>query len=435
MSGIETLTIVLHNDGLMMSDAKTWFVRGLKTLLRLVVVSVLLIGGCWITRPSVPVNASKLQAETVASPQYRAAADSATFLFKNVSRELKLPSVSIAVSVGDELIWSAAFGWADVSAEKAAGLGTRYRAGSVSKSMTGLVAAKLVAAGKLDLDKPVHEYLPNFPEKRWAFTPRQLGAHTAGIRHYAAPGETGFFAEQFSSRQYASVGEALEIFRDDPLLFEPGAGFQYSTHGFTLLSAVLQKAANKDFLDLVNETIWRPQGMKDTRPDDFSQEDPERAVPYTAIGGRLFHWEGPNPSYKWAGGGILTAPTDLVRMGGAFLTDRVVSSVLCDSLIAPIPLANGAANPQGYALGWRVQKVAELLGSADSLRVLHHGGSSPGGSSFLLLVPSGKVAAAAMTNLSLSRAGPLRRAVFQIAGLFRDVALNDMNSHLKMNKN
>ncbi len=332
--------------------------------------------------------------------------------------ELGLPSVSIAVSLRGETVWAAALGMADVSAGYEAGLRTRYRAGSVSKAITGLAAAKLVQIGKLDLDAPVRYYVPSFPAKGWEITLRQLGSHTGGVRHYANPGGSGFWREQFSGHRYSSVDEALEIFSEDSLLFEPGTAFGYSTHGFTLLSAALEEAAGAPFPELMDELVWDPVGMVDTRLDD-GRPDPDRAVPYVALAGRLVHVEGPDPSYKWAGGGILSTPTDLVRMGGAFLTDRIVNADLRVDLFSPQPLADGSPNPQGYALGWRNEIELDLLGSPDPLAVLHHGGSSPGGSSFLLLVPNGNVAAAAMTNLSLGDSWPLRSTVYEVAALFR----------------
>ncbi len=406
-----------------MGRGKRWIARGLKTLLGAFLLALLVGGAWWIGQPTLPEGGLDLNEEVLASPTYREAADSALTLIQDVAVELGLPSISVAVSVDGEPVWAASLGWADVGARRAAQPGTRYRAGSVSKSMTGLAAARLVQAGKLDLDKPVRDYLPSFPGKRWEVSSRQLSSHTGGIRHYANPGESGFFSEQFSGHHYASVEEALGIFKDDPLLFEPGAGFRYSTHGFTLLSAVMASAAEQPFLDLMSALVWTPFRMSDTRPDDLTQADPNRAVPYTPIGGRLLHLEGPDPSYKWAGGGILTTPADLVRMGGALLTDQVVAPDLRQKLFTPKPLADGSANPQRYALGWRVQEEAELLEASGSLVVMNHGGSSPGGSSFLLLVPDGRVAAAAMTNLSLADPAPIRRAVYRIAGRFRQVGV------------
>ena len=87
-------------------------------------------------------------------------------------------------------------------------------------------------------------------------------------------------------------------------------------------------------------------------------------------------------------------------------------------MFTPRPIADGSANPQGYALGWRNETQTELIGSAEPRAVVHHGGQSPGGSSLILLVPDDAVAAAVMTNLSIADPWPLREALYQIAGKF-----------------
>lgn len=402
-----------------MPSVKRWLWRMVKVGALAGLVVMVAGGAWWLSRPEAGPRDLELREERLIRPADRVAADSALGMIAGVARELGLPSVSVAVGVEGEVVWAAALGTADLAGGRGASLRTVYRAGSVSKSMTGLAVAELVERGALDLDASVHRYLPGYPVKRWAVTPGHLGAHTGGVRHYAGPGEPGFFAEQLSKRRYGSVDEALSIFSGDSLLFEPGTGFQYSTHGFTLLSAVAESAAGVPFLALLERELWTPLGMQDTRPDDLSVVDSMRAVPYVALGGRLLHVEGADPSYKWAGGGILTTPTDLVRMGNGLLSGRLIADSLRAALLTPRPLADGSPNPQRYALGWRNGAEAELLGSTDTLDVLHHGGASPGGSSFLLLIPEGRGVVAVMTNLSLGDPRRLRSVAYRALGLFR----------------
>ena len=374
----------------------------------------LLIG--WTTAVKLPSDHTAIGHEQLASQDYMEVGDSARLLLQGIAKELQLPSLSTAISMDGEVIWAATFGYADIKKKKQPNLATRYRAGSVSKSMTGLLAAKLAQEGRLKLDASLYEYLPSYPKKEWDFTLFQLGAHTSGTRHYAGPGKSGFYAEQFSKHHYKSVSESLTVFEEDPLIFKPGTGFQYSTHGFTLLSAALEVAADQDFISLINDQIWIPSGMDNTRPDDLTMEDDNRIIPYTNMYGRLIHSEGPDPSYKWAGGGILTTPTDLVKMGQAFMNEKIVSPGTIDSLFKPISLNDGNPNPQGYALGWRNSDESDLLGLSDTIATMHHGGASPGGNSFLLLIPEKKISAAVMTNYSLRNSWPMRRAMYTLTG-------------------
>ena len=380
----------------------------------------LFVGGCWFIQPTLPQDTMVIGEEFLRDKDYAEVADSSVAILLNVVKEQDLPSLSLAV--GDEygVLWAVSIGHADISNDITSKLNTRYRAGSVSKSITGLIAARLVQNGVLDLDSKISNYVSAWPEKRWEPTVRQLASHTGGIRHYNGFGQPGFVEEQFSRKQYKSVSEALGIFLQDSLLYEPGSNFNYSTHGYTLLSAALEGATGDTFLSLLEEHINTSIGISDTGPDDSSSDFPDRAIPYTRIGNRLVHTEGPNPSYKWAGGGLLTTPSDLVHVGVAMANGEIVSDSLLHVLLTPENLTDGRPNPQNYALGWRNWFESELLNSVDTVKVWNHGGASPGGSSYFLVIPDGKISAAVMTNFSLGDAWPIRKTCLQVAGMFRN---------------
>ena len=99
---------------------------------------------------------------------------------------------------------SAAFGWADVESRVPVTPQTKFRVGSVSKPLTAAAMAILVERAQLDLDAPVQDYVPTFPQKRWPITSRQVAGHLAGVRHY--DGE-----EFLSAEHYDTVLESLEI--------------------------------------------------------------------------------------------------------------------------------------------------------------------------------------------------------------------------------
>jgi CubicO group peptidase (beta-lactamase class C family) len=126
-----------------------------------------------------------------------------------------IPGVQVAVMRDGRLVWSEGIGFADLEQGVGVSTGTRFRAGSVSKSLTSAAIGLLVERGRLDLDAEVQRYVPGFPRKRWPVTVRQLAGHLAGIRHYRG--------DEFASRaRYADVRSGLAVFQDDSLLVEPG---------------------------------------------------------------------------------------------------------------------------------------------------------------------------------------------------------------------
>src|SRR5438128_9895102 len=153
----------------------------------------------------------------------------------------KIPGLQVAVAVGGKLVWSEAFGYADLAREVPVTAETQFRIGGVSKPLTAAAVALLYEEGRLYLDAPVQRYVPSFPDKGYPITTRQLAGHLAGIRHY----QDGEF---LLNRHFNSVLEGLTIFERDSLLFPPGTRFSYSSYGWDLIAAVIEGASGEDFL-------------------------------------------------------------------------------------------------------------------------------------------------------------------------------------------
>src|SRR5205085_123753 len=150
-----------------------------------------------------------------------------------------------------------------------------FRIGSVSKPIAADTIALLVQRGRLDLDAPVQKYVPSFPSKQWTITPRQLAGHISGIRGYIKD-----YEENRSNKNYPTVISGLAIFANDPLLFEPGTRFSYSTYGYSLLSAVVEGASGQDFPTVLEAEVFRPLGMSHTAVDHVNSSNPNRAQVY-----------------------------------------------------------------------------------------------------------------------------------------------------------
>lgn len=297
-----------------------------------------------------------------------------------------IPGVSVCVGTSSQILWAEGFGFADLEARLPVTTATRFRMGSVSKSITSLAVGKLVEEGKLNLDAPVQQYAPGFPAKKYPFTARQLATHTAGIRHYR---NTDPLA---CPKRYASVQEGLTIFSADSLLFKPGTAFHYSTYGYTVLSAVIEGASQVDYLTYMQKAVFSPLGMTSTVADYSDSLILNRVRFYEHANARLVHASMVDNSYKWAGGGLLSTPTDLVKMGGGLLKSATLRPETVTLLFTPQLLADGK-NTQ-YGLGWRIGTDRQ------GRRVVHHGGLIDGGRTFLLLYPDHDLIVAITANMS-----------------------------------
>ncbi len=324
---------------------------------------------------------------------------------------LGIPAVSAAVGTGAEVVWERGFGTADLEHDAPATASTRYRTASITKWMTATAAMRLVEEGKLDLDAPVQEYCPGFPEKRWPLTSRHLLTHRGGVRHYVGgngePRGTPEERAELARRRYderhrfldrfTDVIRPLDGFKDDPLLFEPGARYRYSSHGYRLLGCVLRGAAGERYDDLMQTHVFDPAGMTATQPDDARAIVPGRASGYFIDQrGGLRRDDFRDVSENLPAGGHLSTPADLVRFALAWDRGELVSEESMAAMTARPAFPNAEPEPdEGRWYGFGVN-VAEWEGH----RILLHSGGQSGTSTLLVLFPDDDLAVAVMTNVS-----------------------------------
>ena len=316
------------------------------------------------------------------------------------------PSVSASVGIDGQVVWAGAIGYTDVKRRVPVQINSLYRIGSISKSLTAATVMRMVDKGQIQLDAPVNVYAEGFADGKATYTVRQLLSHQAGIRHYSHD-----ISESFNAKAYADTRAAAAFVEHDPLLFEPGKGFHYSTYGYTILALAMEGAAHAPFEQIIEDDVLKPAGMASTRQDKAGQAA-KKLKPYLLVGGALIEAPEDNVSHKYAGGGYVSTPSDLVRFGNALLDKNFLTAESRNALWTPVALKNGQINPEYYALGFRTGQ--------DSVgRFVHHGGTANGGYAFLLIYPESGVVVALATNYTPMEAGFDRLAkAQQLAALF-----------------
>ena len=301
----------------------------------------------------------------------------------------QVPGLSVAVVSEGELVWSQGYGLADIENNVPAQATTVYRTASIGKTMTATAAMQLAEAGKLKLDADMRQYCPAFPAKPYTITTRQLLAHLSGIRHYGGPHDK---EEQSSTKHYDGVTEAMAPFKDDPLLFEPGTKHLYSTYGYDVLACVIEGASGMQFLRYMEQHVWKPAQMQATRDDDPFAVIPHRARGYALVNGQVRNALHVDMSNRMGAGGFVTTVVDLSRFAAAIMAGRLVRDETFQMMTKPTVLPNG--EKVGYGLGWGME-----LEQWHEDTWTFHGGSSPGVSGILALMPRYKFSVAILTKL------------------------------------
>ncbi len=310
-----------------------------------------------------------------------------------------VPGLSVAVWAEGELQWAEGFGFADLEQRVPVEPETKFRIASISKALAAAGVGVLMQEGRLDLDLPVQRYVPEFPEKRWPVTTRQIAGHIGGVRHYAG--------DEFASAvAYDDVVDALEIFADSPLQSEPGTEYSYSTYGWNLVSAVMQGAAGEPFLDFMRSRVIEPLGLNETIAEHVDSLIPGRARFYQSSEGHIVNAPYVNNSNKWAGGGYLSTARDMVRYGASYLTNEILSPQTVTELWTPLRPREGTSI---YGIGWNHDL-------RDGVDTAWHTGGAMGGTTILIIQPERGIVVALLTNLQ--GVGGLGATADQIANFF-----------------
>ena len=316
--------------------------------------------------------------------------EKARVLAHRVFEEAQLPGLQAAVLVDGELVWHDELGFAHLEHQAPITEHSRLRIGSLSKSLTSAALAVLVEEGRLDLDKSVARYLPEFPKKKHDITLRQLAAHVSGVPHYSP-------AEIVNTKHYSSVTDALKKFKDKELLFPPGERFEYSSYGWNLIGAVIEQATEQTFTQLLESQVFAPLGLQDTIAESSRELIPRRAQAYVVTPKKVFHTPAIHPCDAIPSGGFLSSASDLVRFvdrlfqGGP--EGRLVGSETLGEFTRVHQTSDG--EPTGYGLGWQDQKLAGFTFKG-------HGGSHVGATADLWYLPERRLAIALITNTNTS---------------------------------
>jgi serine beta-lactamase-like protein LACTB, mitochondrial len=302
----------------------------------------------------------------------------------------QIPGLSCAIGVKGELAFQRGYGLADVENEVAATPATVYRLASISKPVTAVLAMQLAEQGQLDLDADVASSVPEWPQKPWPVTARQLLAHLGGVRHYANEAE--------STVHFARQTDALPRFATDPLLHEPGTRYHYSTYGYNLIAALVEAKTGQPFAAVVKQRIAVPCQAPSLQDDDVVRLIRGRAQGYVREGGVLRNSVLMDGSYKLGGGGLCCSADDLVRFGQALLDGRLVKPATLAAMWTRQRTKDGTEIE--YGLGFRVDTKA-------GRRVVSHSGAQSRVSTMLLLLPEQRVAVVLLCNLEHVRLRPL----------------------------
>ena len=299
----------------------------------------------------------------------------------------RIAGFSIAVLQDGQPLFEKSYGLAHVELNTPMPQGAVYEIASEAKPFTAAAVLRLAAQGKLRLDAPLAEYLPDvlpdgIPAK---VTLRQMLTHTSGIAEFTAI--EGFDA--LSSRN-VSAEEVVKLIATQPLAFEPGTQQAYSNSAYLILGMVIRKVSGQSWAHYVEQTFLSPLGLRGSRASRNLEIVPNLATPYELDGERLVRAPYHSNELIHGNAGIRSTAGDMARWVEALHGGRVLDAAMYRQMTRPAALSDGT--PLRYGLGLVV--ADRLLGH----RAYFHGGTFPGYMSYAVYLPERRLAVAVLTN-------------------------------------
>jgi CubicO group peptidase (beta-lactamase class C family) len=306
-------------------------------------------------------------------------------------------SISATIFMGDKIVWSKGFGKADNQKGIDADTASIYRIGSISKTVTAYLLMLMVQRGTLSLDEPVAKYLPEIKQVRrnglsdtLPITFRQLASHTSGLAREpdlrdAATGPI----EGWENKVLSSIPASR-------LITPPGKKYSYSNIGFGILGLAISRAAQKPFIDLVEENVFRPMQMTSSFYIVKEQYETRIAAGYERnpltkqVDAAQARSELAGRGYKVPNGGIFTTANDLARFimaldGNSDKLEKKYKDMM-ETIQTP------ESRETGYGFGLSISK------DAAGNKIVGHDGAVAGFISFMAFNPESRIGVILLRN-------------------------------------
>ena len=280
-----------------------------------------------------------------------------------------VPGLSVAVVHGAETIWAHGFGVADLATGAPASADTVYAVGSITKLFTATLLMQLRDAGRLRLDDPVQDIVPEVPVPRRhggypPITLRHLVTHTSGL---AKDSPVGYW----DSVEFPPVERLMAELANTEQPYPPGVQWKYSNLAIALLGYALSRITGEAWEDSISSRIMAPIGMAASAPKLAGQQRAQLAKGYARPAGAwpptlLAHQDLGGIS---AGGSMHATVPDMAKFIATQFGDA--SPVLAGASVAEMhrPVWVAPDWSWGQGIGWRIRRTPD-----GDTRVEHGGG-------------------------------------------------------------
>ena len=295
------------------------------------------------------------------------------------------PGAVTLIYKNGEVIYRKAFGNANLELGIAMTPVNVFEIGSITKQFTAISILMLMEKGKLNLDDEITKFILDYPTSDKTITVHHLLNHTSGIKSY-----TSMESFMKNARIDMTPTELINVFKNEPMDFDPGENFLYNNSGYILLGYIIEVVSEQSYADFIEKNIFKKLGMKKSYYGSMSKLIKNRASGYQNRNGYI------NADYlsltlPYAAGSIMSTVDDLLIWQKALNTNQLITRTSYEKAIHGSTLNDGEHISYGYGL-----MEGDINGSVS----ISHGGGIFGYTTHGIYLPEEDVFVSILTNCS-----------------------------------
>jgi len=300
------------------------------------------------------------------------------------------PGMTALVAKNGKVVYRKSLGLANLESRIKMTPDQVFKIGSITKQFTAMAILKLAEEHQLSLEDGIQKYISDFPSTKRPLTIKHLLTHTSGIKNYTA---IEHWEEAIKTTQLTPK-ELINIFKHEPLAFEPGEQYSYSNLGYLVLGHIVELVSQNSFAEYLETSFFEPLKMRQTRYDDLDRITTNRVAGYSKHDATYSNAAYIDMKLPHAAGGLISTVDDLFLWNESVFKENLIDPDFLKEAHTSFQLNNGRPIPYGY--GWKI-------GNINGAKSIKHDGIINGFTTFSIYLPEHDVFVALFSNCDCRR--------------------------------
>jgi CubicO group peptidase (beta-lactamase class C family) len=310
------------------------------------------------------------------------------------------PGASVLIAKDGKAIYKKAVGMANLELNVPLSTDNVFEIGSITKQFTAVSILMLEEQGKLQIEDDITKYIPDYPTHGKTITIHHLLNHTSGIKSY-----TSMESFMKQARTDMTPTELIDVFKNEPMDFDPGEKYQYNNSGYILLGHIIELVSGQSYAEFIQDNIFSKLDMKNSYYGSMKKIIKNRASGYQDRNGFV------NADYlsltlPYAAGSIMSTVDDLLIWQNAISANKLIKRSSLEKAIKGSTLNSGEKITYGY--GW-------INGSLNGSETIEHSGGIFGYVTNGIFLPKENMYVIGLSNCDCSNVGEITTKIAAMA--------------------